>query len=315
MARLQMETTLAVPADDHRYATLPIMGVRMRKLMAVLFLCIVTSGCETESSRQHEVSGVNRPQIGDANQAQERRIRELIQQLVFADRPANNQHVVNPNMKIVVDGTSTTVGGESEDADKRRQRFNVCLEAFNELYEMKPLAIPYLVEHLDDERQSIDFRNHYVGNSVGDACYWNIYYQLVDQPEDYSEYGWQREGRDGKDHPKPYWEGTPFGDLGDSEALKQWLKENRNLSYEEMQIKCLQWLLDRERLIGLSDADSYFLNILPLEIRILELRLKTYNKSWTGWLKSETNDLQIKSQKICLTGTLNLSDRITMGSG
>ena len=244
----------------------------LRKLMAVLFLCIVTSGCETESSRQHEVSGVNRPQIGDANQAQERRIRELIQQLVFADRPANNQHVVNPNMKIVVDGTSTTVGGESEDADKRRQRFNVCLEAFNELYEMKPLAIPYLVEHLDDERQSIDFRNHYVGNSVGDACYWNIYYQLVDQPEDYSEYGWQREGRDGKDHPKPYWEGTPFGDLGDSEALKQWLKENRNLSYEEMQIKCLQWLLDRERLIGALDADSYFLNILPLEIRILELR-------------------------------------------
>ena len=37
-----------------------------------------------------------------------------------------------------------------------------------------------------------------------------------------------------------------------------------------MQIKCLQWLLDREKKIGVADADSYFLNILPLEIRILE---------------------------------------------
>lgn len=246
------------------------MGVRMRKLIAVFVLCTVTSGCETESSRQHEADGKNRPQIGDANQAQERRIRELIEQLVFADRPANNQHIVNPNMKIMVD--DTPIAGESEGVDKRRQKFNVCQEAFNALYEMKPLAIPYLVEHLDDKRQSIDFRNHYVGNSVGDACYWNIYYQLVDQPEDYSEYGWQREGRDGKHHPKPYWEGTPFGDVGDTKGLKEWLDENRNLSYEEMQIKCLKWLLDRERHIGASDADSYFLNILPLEIRILERR-------------------------------------------
>ena len=41
-----------------------------------------------------------------------------------------------------------------------------------------------------------------------------------------------------------------------------------------MQIKCLNWLLEREKKIGAPDADSYFLNILPLEIRILERRLE-----------------------------------------
>jgi hypothetical protein len=249
----------------------------MRNLMAMLFLGVATSGCnnnhvaETKSSRQLGSSGVNGPQIGEANQAQERRIRELIEKLVFADRPANNQHIVNPNMKIVVDGNSTPIGGESEDAEKRRQKFNACQEAFNELYEMKPLAIPYLVEHLDDKRQSIDFRNHYAGNSVGDACYWNIYYQLVDQPEDYSEYGYSRKGRDGENHPKPYWEGTPFDAAG---GLKEWLEKNKELNYLEMQIECLKWLLENEKQIGASDPDSYFLNILPLEIRILERRLE-----------------------------------------
>ena len=56
--------------------------------------------------------------------------------------------------------------------------------------------------------------------------------------------------------------------------MKEWLKANKDLNYTQMQIKCLQWLLDREQKIGAPDADSYFLNILPLEIRILERRLE-----------------------------------------
>jgi len=32
----------------------------------------------------------------------------------------------------------------------------------------------------------------------------------------------------------------------------------------------LNWFLDREKTIGASDAESYFENILPLEIHILE---------------------------------------------
>ena len=106
---------------------------------------------------------------------------------------------------------------------------------------------------------------------MGDACYWNIYFQLQDRPSNYSEYGYQRKGRDGEHHPKPYWTGTPFHEAG---GIAQWLKQNENLSYVEMQIKCLNWLLEREKTIGAADADSYFLNILPLEIRILERRLE-----------------------------------------
>ena len=127
-----------------------------------------------------------------------------------------------------------------------------------------------MVEHLKDERKSIPFRNHYMGSSLGNACYWNIYFQLQDRPANYSSYGYQRKGKDGKGHPKPYWQGSPFGEVG----LEKWLEQNKELSYPEMQIKCLTWLLEREKKIGAPDAKSYFLNILPLEVQILERQVE-----------------------------------------
>src|SRR5262249_54823075 len=68
------------------------------------------------------------------------------------------------------------------------------------------------------------------------------------------------------------WEGTPFDDAG---GLKAWLEQNKDLSYAEKQIKCLNWLLTREKAIGIPDAESYFEDILPLEIRILERKRET----------------------------------------
>lgn len=41
-----------------------------------------------------------------------------------------------------------------------------------------------------------------------------------------------------------------------------------------MQIKCLKWLLEREKKIGVPDPESYFINILPLDIQILKRRLE-----------------------------------------
>ncbi len=38
------------------------------------------------------------------------------------------------------------------------------------------------------------------------------------------------------------------------------------------QIKCLPWLLEREKGIGAPDPESYFENIHPLEIQILKRR-------------------------------------------
>ena len=107
--------------------------------------------------------------------------------------------------------------------------------------------------------------------SVGKACYWNVYFQLQDRPPGYSFYGSGRRGRDGEYHDMAYDDGTPFDDAG---GLAKWLQVNKNLSYTEQQIKCLKWLLEKEKAIGACDAESYFVNILPLEIRILEHKLE-----------------------------------------
>lgn len=183
-------------------------------------------------------------------------IEGLIDQLVFADGNASNEPVFSPGVK--------------DKSPEYAQRFKKVQDAFDKLTSLKVKAFPILVKHLDDKRQSINFRNHYLANSVGDACMWNIYFQLQDRPRNYSKYGYQRKGRDGQSHPKPYWEGTPFDDAG---GIAKWLEQNKDLSYTEMQIKCLNWLLDGEKKIGASDADSYFENILPLEIQILRREL------------------------------------------
>lgn len=265
----------------------------MRKLTIIFLLGVVITGCNVDSTQEKSANepnsknGANDKQAVVPDEQQEAEIRRLIEQLVLSAEPAGNQPIINPNMKIVdADGNATPISGVSDAAEKHRQKFNACQEAFNQLGALKGLAIPILVEHLDDKRQSINFRNHRLGNSVGDACYWNIYFQLVDQPDDYSEYGYSRQGRDGENHPKPYWEGTPFDDGG---GMRAWLSENKELNYREMQIKCLQWLLDKETEIGASDADSYFLNILPLEIQILERRAEN---------GEEVNDERARLKKI-----------------
>ncbi|WP_291170662.1 hypothetical protein [Gimesia sp.] len=186
-----------------------------------------------------------RQQKPKATPQQEKQIRALIEQLVFDES-------IDPKNKKAL--------------EKER---DLCYDAYSKLFKYKELAFPVLMEHLDDERPSVYFRNHYLEHAVGDACYWNMVYQLQDRPKDYSRYGYARQGRDGKSHPKPVWEGSPFAEAG---GLKKWLIANQNLSYTEQQIKCLNWMLAAEKKIGAADAESYFVNILPLEIQILKRR-------------------------------------------
>ncbi len=210
------------------------------------------------------------PNPKKATLEQEVQIRALIEQLVLMDRDAPDPKKLIEKMREgQVEESLPSMPPELQDKPdpEYARRFKGCQEAFKKLSDLREVALTYMVEHLNDKRQSIPFRNHSLQQSVGDACYWNIQYQLQDQPEDYSEYGYQRKGKDGKDHPKPYWEGTPFDEAG---GLAKWLEANKKLSYAEMQIKCLTWLLEEEKKIGASDPESYFLNILPLEIRILE---------------------------------------------
>jgi len=184
-------------------------------------------------------------------------VRALIEQLAYSDEPAPDFRklpIQNP--------------GQNDDPETRGNKYAVIRNAFKELTELREVGIPFLVEHLNDNRQSLPFHKN-TGSSVGDACYWNIYYQLQDTPRDYSEYGLSRKGRDGNDHTKPYWESTPF-----EGGLTEWLEKNKDLSYVQKQIKCLQWLLDREKSIGVPDAKSYYINILPLEIQLMQRRLE-----------------------------------------
>ena len=185
-------------------------------------------------------------------------IERTVDQLVFTDGDATNEPVFSPGVK--------------DKSPEYAERFKKVREAFDALTKLKVNAFPVLLKHLDDKRQSINFRNHYLANSVGDACMWIIVFQLQDRPKGYSSYGYQRKGKDNKDHPKPYWEGTPFDDAG---GVKKWIAQNENLSYIEMQVKCLQWLLEGEKKIGVTDPASYFENILPLEVQILRRQLET----------------------------------------
>lgn len=222
----------------------------LQSFAIVVALALQCCACSTKQAQPKTQTNANK---------QEAEIRELIEQLVFKHEKASETPLLSPG-----------IGGH--DDEEYRKQFEKCFQAYRKLTEFKEVAFPFLVAHLDDRRPSIHFRNHYPGHSVGDACYWNIYFQLQDRPGDYSSYGYSRKGRDGKNHPKPYWEGTPFDEAG---GLKAWLKQNKGLSYPEKQIKCLNWLVVREKAIGVPDAESYFENILPLEIRILERKGET----------------------------------------
>jgi len=195
-----------------------------------------------------------------ANAGQEAEIKNLIEQLVFDHPRAAETPLISP------------MAGVNDGDPQYKKQFDKCGQAFRKLTELGEAAFPSLAAHLDDKRPSIHFRNHYLEHSVGDACYWNIYFQLTDHPKDYSSYGYARKGRNGELQPKPYWDGTPFDEAG---GLPKWLEQNKALSYPEKQIKCLNWLLVREKAIGAPDAGSYFENILPLEIHILERQEET----------------------------------------
>lgn len=140
--------------------------------------------------------------------------------------------------------------------------------AYQKLKDYQVKSLPLLAQHLKDKRSSLSFPYGAMGGSltVGNACYWNIYSQLVDLPEEYSRHGYSRLGRGGKIHRQPQDCTNLFDHAG---GIDQWLKQNSDLCYIEMQIQGLKWLLTAEKKVGIPKAESYFLHILPLEIQIL----------------------------------------------
>jgi hypothetical protein len=224
------------------------MGQAIRAGMILSIVAAWLASCSCSPGAQNDKP--ERP-----GEKQEAKIRSLIEHLVFTKGPATHVPVYEPDV--------------ADAKGDYRDRYERCCKAFKKLLEFKERSLPILVEHLEDKRQSINFRNHDLRNSVGDACYWNLYEQLQPMPENYSSYGYSRRGLDGEYHPKPYWGRSPFDAAG---GVKPWLEQNARLSYVEKQIKCLTWLLDEEKKIGAYEAEDYFVDILPLEIAILEKR-------------------------------------------
>ena len=228
--------------------------------------------------------------VRSATPEQEEEIKRLIEDLVITDQEeeiraheearsekaraeAEKKANENPDPLFGVDGSPPFQDEPPPDVLKMLQGFQKTRnEAFEKLTAFKDLAFPLLAAHLEDKRPSLKWWGHSYANTVGRMCYRVIHDQLTEFPAEYGGFGHVRTGRDGKDHVRPYWDCAPHGKSG---GLGEWLIQNQNLSYTEKRIKCLTWLLNEEKRIGVIDPRGYYVNILPLELGILELRAET----------------------------------------
>ncbi|GAA5120810.1 hypothetical protein JIN84_06050 [Luteolibacter yonseiensis] len=218
--------------------------------------------------------------------ADDRSVRALVEDLVMEEQAAAPLSIAQQ------------LAGETGVSEDYKKRFEKCRRAFKKLTELKKNAFPVLTEHLGDKRPSITFGDLSKTTTVGDACYTNIHFQLVEVPARDPRFEIVRLGRDGRPHLRPNSGKTPFDPAGPlakfleakanlteremristetpfdaAGGLAKWLEANARLTHTEMRIKCLDWLLDREKEIGANDAEGYFINIMPIEIRILEIR-------------------------------------------
>ena len=74
-------------------------------------------------------------------------------------------------------------------------------------------------------------------------------------------------------------------------------------SYPEMQVKCLEWLLAKEKAIGVPAAEGYFESILPLEVHILR-RKKEAGQDVGNELERLERALEKKDVKVIPPGML-----------
>ena len=243
--------------------------------------CGLANGQQPAEPHSGEIEALSVPKKGGpriATPEQEAEIRKLIEDFVISEKEqrmeaaeqarsekarADAKKTGDANYDPFASDTPPEVFKELRGYSQTREN------AYKRLTEFKELAFPILAAHLDDKRPSLKIWNHIIVKTVGQVSYRVIHNQLMDTPDDYSEYGLQRIGRDGKLHEKPYWNDNCYDE---SDDLGEWLLRNQGLSYIEMRVKCLNWLLAEEKKIGVIDPNGYYVNILPLERAILELK-------------------------------------------
>ena len=137
----------------------------------------------------------------------------------------------------------------TDDVGDRRARAYAVVE---ELSALGKLAFPHLLEHLDDNRESVELQRLNRRQYVGEACYCIIAYQILDIPPNYA-FPIFRTGADGKSHARPF---AVEQDLFDSSTITAWLKQRESEPLAALQVEALEWLLEQEDKIGYPDYKS-----------------------------------------------------------
>jgi len=177
-------------------------------------------------------------------------INSLIEVLAISNEPAGNEPIYTP-----------TPGTPKNDPRL------LAIQAAEKLTKQGTNAFPKLLEHLNDNRQSVAFRR-VIPHDVGDACFCIIRGQIFNLPGDYKG-SFYRVGADEKLHARPLFFKPA---LFDRKTLPKWLEQRKDKTLQEMQIEALTWLIEQERKIGFRNVEGKEAYLYPLERRLDDIK-------------------------------------------
>lgn len=149
------------------------------------------------------------------------------------------------------------------EADRAR-----AFEAVEKLTALGKQGFPYLLDHLNDSRESVELQRLNRRQNVGEACYYIIVLQIFNIPPGYA-IPLIRKGADGELHDRPF---SAEQGLFDQSTISTWLENRKVDPLVALQVEALEWLLEQENKIGYPDPTSEELFQAPLLLRLESLR-------------------------------------------
>ncbi len=145
-------------------------------------------------------------------------------------------------------------------------------DAIAELQRRGKNAIEALLDHLEDDRESVTmFR--VTRSSVGDVCFYTLSDMVAPTPDDYT-HSWGRTGVDGKNHERPHHlRRTVFS----RDKVRAWFEERDDHSLIDLQIEGLEWWIDAESKIGFATEDARRGILGPLKRELSRLKAQKQN--------------------------------------
>lgn len=232
------------------------MNLGHRRILPLVFmllcLCANIAGCESAKAPERK-NAESQPRITEtADKESVKEIERLIEQLAISDKPAAMEPVYTPSI-------------DTPRTDKRV----IAFEAAKKLKTYGKAAFPFLLAHLDDNRQSVAFRR-VIPHTVGLSCLCIIEDQIIALPSDYQG-SFYRKGKDGELHPRPRFM-EPH--LFTSKTIAQYLEDRKDKSLEEMQVEALEWLIEQEKKIGFQSEEQENEILGPLRRRLRQIKGK-----------------------------------------